>query len=56
MEYIKRHGQDKVLFGTNYPMITPAKCLEHLDTLGLSPDVSRKFLSENAAKVFKIEE
>ena len=55
VEYLKRHGQDKVLFGTNYPMITPAKCLEHLDTLGLSPEVSRKFLSDNAAEVFRIE-
>ncbi len=55
VEYMKRHGQDKVLFGTNYPMITPAKCLEHLDNLELTPEVRNKFLFENAARVFEIE-
>lgn len=54
VEYMKKHGQDKVLFGTNYPMITPARCLEHLDALELSPEISRKFLAENAMKVFNI--
>lgn len=53
--YMKRHGQDKVLFGTNYPMITPAKCLEHLGHLELSAEVKNKFLFENAARVFEIE-
>lgn len=55
VDYMKKHGQHKVLFGTNYPMITPTKCLEHLDNLELSPEVSRKFLFENAARVFGIE-
>lgn len=55
VDYMKKHGQHKVMFGTNYPMITPAKCLEHLDNLELSPAVSRKFLFENAARVFGIE-
>lgn len=54
VEYIKHHGQDKVLFGSNYPMITASKCLEGLDALGLNPEVSRKFLCDNAQAVFKL--
>ncbi len=42
----------KVLFGSNFPMITPADCLADLDALRL-PDASReRFLSGNAKTVF----
>lgn len=52
VEYMKRHGQNKVLFGTNYPMITPGKCLENLEALGLEKGIEDKFLYLNAMKVF----
>ena len=29
--YMKSHGNNKVMFDTNYPMITPQKCLKNLD-------------------------
>jgi hypothetical protein len=35
VEYLKTNGRKKVLFGTNYPMVTSAKCLEDLDELKL---------------------
>ncbi len=31
IDYMRGHGRTKVLFGTNYPMITPAKALADLD-------------------------
>jgi predicted TIM-barrel fold metal-dependent hydrolase len=43
-----------VLFGSNWPMIPPSKCLEHLDLLGLSEDTKRCFLYENAERVFNL--
>lgn len=52
--YIKNHGQNKVLFGTNYPMITPTKCLADFDSLDLDKKVQQKFLYENAVRVFKL--
>ena len=30
VEYLKTHGKHKVLFGTNYPMLTPEVCLKEL--------------------------
>ncbi|BBZ72157.1 amidohydrolase family protein [Mycobacterium paraseoulense] len=48
-------GQRKVLFGTNYPMIAPARALEALDELGLSEDGRRDFLHANAERVFRLE-
>lgn len=54
VDYLRRNGRRKVLFGTNYPMITPAKCLEHLDDLALDPETRDLFLHDNAARVFGI--
>jgi len=48
-------GQRKVLFGTNYPMISPTRALEALDELGLTEDARRDFLHANAERVFNLE-
>lgn len=54
VNYMKTNGKKKVLFGTNFPMITPAKCLEDLPSLELGEDVEKLFLYENAKRIFKI--
>ncbi len=54
VEFMRGHGRTKVLFGTNYPMMTPAKALEGLDTLGLDAEARSLFLSRNAARVFAL--
>ncbi len=54
VDYMRHHGRAKVLFGTNYPMIAPAKALEGLDALGLDDQVKALFLGENARRVFKL--
>ena len=50
--YMRGGGRKKVMFGTNYPMITPAKCLEDLDSLNLDDEAKEMFLSANATRVF----
>ncbi|HSG65818.1 MAG TPA: amidohydrolase family protein, partial [Gammaproteobacteria bacterium] len=52
IDYLRGHGSGKVLFGSNYPMLTPAACLEGLDALELSPETRDAFLSANARRVF----
>ena len=54
IEYLGKHGRKKVLFGTNYPMITPAKCLEGIDEMLPDDEAKRFFLFDNAAQVFKL--
>jgi uncharacterized protein len=51
-DYLRGHGRRKVLFGTNYPMITAEQSLEHLRDLELDPEVESMFLSGNATRVF----
>ena len=54
VDYIRTHGRTKVMFGTNYPMIKPAKALEGFEQLGLSDEVAELFLTGNARRVFKL--
>jgi hypothetical protein len=44
-----------VLFATNYPMLPLKRCVEEVDTLGLDEGVRRKFLRDNAVRVFNLE-
>ena len=54
VDFMRRHGRNKVLFGTNYPMIMPAKALENLPELELEDDVQELFLSGNACRIFNL--
>jgi hypothetical protein len=47
-----RGGRRKVLFGSNYPMIFPARALEDLDGLGLDEEARELYLHENTRRVF----
>ncbi len=49
---IDRYGTDRVLFGTDYPLGSPAEELERFLSLGYSDGENRQMLSENAKKVF----
>jgi predicted TIM-barrel fold metal-dependent hydrolase len=55
VDYMKTNGKRKVMFGTNFPMIPHAKCLEDLGSLELGEDAKGLFLSENARRVFKLD-
>lgn len=46
--------QDKVMFGSDYPYITPQKWMEGFETLELKPGVREKVLFQNAQKVFDL--
>ena len=54
VEYLRTNGKMKVLFGTNYPMISPSKALDGLAELGLSEEVKALFLAGNARRVFAL--
>lgn len=56
VDYMRGHGRSKVMFGSNYPMITPARALQNLDTLGLDDEASALFLGGNAARVFSLQQ
>jgi hypothetical protein len=54
VHFMNSYGQDKVLFGTNFPMLSLAECAKQAAALDLKPDAKAKFLSGNARRVFGI--
>ncbi|TXH54661.1 MAG: amidohydrolase [Burkholderiaceae bacterium] len=54
VEFLRGHGRHKVLFGSNYPMILPAKALHGLEALGLDDEARALFLAGNAMRVYGI--
>ena len=52
--FMRGHGRTRVLFGTNWPMLSAARCLERLEDLQLDEETTRLFLHENARRVFRL--
>jgi len=52
VEHMRGHGRAKVLFGTNYPMFTPARALEGVDGLGLDDDTRARCSSPATLAAF----
>lgn len=54
VEYVRDRGRNKVMFGTNYPMIAPEQALADLPTLELEEEAEALFLGGNAQRVFRL--
>jgi predicted TIM-barrel fold metal-dependent hydrolase len=54
LHYMNSYGQDKVLFGTNFPMLSLEECARQALSLELKPAAKANFLAGNARRVFKI--
>lgn len=54
VEIIRAFGEDKVLFGTDYPMWNPKEELERFFSLGLTYEENKKILSDNVLKLFNM--
>ncbi len=52
-EVIRILGADSILFGTDYPLLTPARLLREIKSLGLPEAVEKSILSGNAEKLLK---
>jgi predicted TIM-barrel fold metal-dependent hydrolase len=47
--------QDKVLFGSDYPLLTPDRWLADFETLEIKPEVKPKILKRNAMRLLGLE-
>jgi len=52
VHYLNTYGRDKVLFGTNWPVIDPERAMREITELGLHPETRQKLLCDNALRVF----
>lgn len=54
VHFINTFGQDKVLFGTDWPVISHKRARDEIAELGLREDSEVKFLRSNALSVYKV--
>lgn len=54
LHYLRTYGQDKVLFGSNFPPLSHSKCMQQVRELGLSAEIEAGFLYGNARRPFRL--
>jgi predicted TIM-barrel fold metal-dependent hydrolase len=52
VHYLNTYGREKVLFGTDWPVIDPERAMREIDALSLRPEARRLLMRENALRVF----
>ena len=52
VHYLDSYGQDKVIFGTDFPVLDFERTRAEIEALGLKPEAKRKLLRENAVAVY----
>jgi predicted TIM-barrel fold metal-dependent hydrolase len=48
-------GRDKILFGSDWPLLRPSRLREEIDSLELPPETRELILSGNAQRLLNIE-
>jgi uncharacterized protein len=55
VRYIDSYGQDKVIFGTDFPVLEFGKTLQQIDALNLRPVPKRKLLRDNVLRIYGLD-
>ena len=53
--YINSFGQDKVIFGTDFPVLDFKRTVRDIDALGLRPQARRKLMRDNVLRIYNLE-
>ncbi len=56
VRYLDSYGSDKVLFGTDFPVLGFERAIAEIDRLGLKPESLRKLLRDNALRIYSLAE
>jgi predicted TIM-barrel fold metal-dependent hydrolase len=54
VQYANTLLRDKILFGSDYPALSPEKWVEEFDKLPIKPEVRPKIMKENAARLLQL--
>jgi predicted TIM-barrel fold metal-dependent hydrolase len=56
VHYLNSYGREKVLFGTDWPVIDPERAVHEIEAMQLRPETMRALMRENALRVFRLPE
>jgi len=54
VEFVRTWGQDKVIWATDYPLLSFKRCRDDVEALDLPSEVKSKLLRDNAIRAFRI--
>ena len=54
VHYLDTYGRNKVLFGTDWPVIDPERAVAEITALGLRPESHHALMRGNALRVFRL--
>jgi predicted TIM-barrel fold metal-dependent hydrolase len=54
IQFANTQLKNKILFGTDFPLITPERWLKDFDTAGFKDEVKPLILKQNAIKMLKL--
>lgn len=54
VHYLNTYGKQKVLFGTDWPVIDPERAVAEIRELKLRPDAAKLLMRDNALRVFRL--
>lgn len=55
VDFTRGRGRDKVIWATDYPLLTFERTLAELEEVGLGEDIFRKVVRDNAVRAFNLE-
>jgi len=55
IHYLNSYGQDKIIFGTDFPVLEFKKTIDDIDALGLKSEVRKKLLRDNVARIYELD-
>lgn len=55
VKYINSYGQDKVIFGTDFPILDFKRARDEVEALGLKPVAKQKLLRDNAMRLYGLD-
>ena len=55
VHYINSYGRDKVIFGTDYPVLDFVRTRNEIEALGLNEESKRKLFRDNAMRIYKLD-
>ncbi|MBL8630211.1 MAG: amidohydrolase [Rhodospirillaceae bacterium] len=53
VHYANSYGREKVLFGTDWPVIDPERAVKEVAALGMKPEAHKLMMRDNALRIFK---
>ena len=54
MQYAKTLLKDQVLFGSDFPLITPERWMRDFAVAGFKPEVHQRILKDHAVRLLKL--